>query len=320
MQLFQKIKSFVIYDTYGAIASANFIICLISGIFLAIPYDVNNPYDSISLMLIANPAAVLFRNFHYWSAQLFLVFSFLHLWDHLKDKSEKQLSKGIWFRLTTSISIILLVMITGFILKGDADSEQARRIISNLFERIPLVGKLISYGLFGEENTYQLTYIHHIATTSIFLVIIIFEHAKTLWVKTSTFLISLSIAILLSFLLNAPLHDNLNPVIKGPWYFIGLQEILHWLSDPSIIVWAFPLLFVIIYFMRSMKDQPANIFKKILLFLFWIYLILTIVGFFFRGENWEWRADSWMKKPLLLVIPKSLKYKEEERPVCFAMI
>jgi hypothetical protein len=289
MNILHKIKSIILFDTYGAIASANFIICLISGVFLAVPYDVNNPYDSISLILIANPAAELFRNLHYWSAQIFLVFSLLHLWEHLKLKSEKEQSRGIWFRLTISILAIFLVMITGFILKGDADSVQARRIISNLFERIPLIGGLFSYGLFGAEDSYQLTYIHHIATTSIFLVIIIIEHAKTLWVKASTFIISLSVIILLSFILNAPLHDNLSPVIKGPWYFIGLQEVLHWFSNPSLIVGLLVLLLLMIYLIRSFQDRTAKILKKVIYYFFWIYILLTIIGFFFRGENWKWQ-------------------------------
>jgi len=295
---FQKIKTFLIFDTYGAISTASFLICIISGIILAVSYDVNSPYQSISLMLIANPGAMFFRNLHYWSAQLFLVFIFLHIWDHFKPKSETEVSKGIWFRLSISILFVFFVMISGFILKGDADSEQARRIITNLLERIPLIGGIISAGIFGNENSYQLTYIHHISTATIFLVIIIFEHARTLWTKFSTFLLSLAIFTILSFILNAPLHDNVNPVIKGPWYFVGLQEVLHWLSNPSIVIWFILILIVAIYLLKVLNEKPTLIVKKTLFYLFWIYFILTIIGFFFRGENWEWQPP-WQEKSVL---------------------
>ena len=97
MELFNKIKNLLIFDTYGAIATASFVICAISGVVLAVPYDVGAAYDSISLMMIANPGAAFFRNVHYWSAQLFLVFVFLHIWEHFKLKSEKTVSSGVWF-------------------------------------------------------------------------------------------------------------------------------------------------------------------------------------------------------------------------------
>ena len=63
-------------------------------------------------------------------------------------------------------------MVTGFILKADADSMQARRIIFTIFEYIPFIGKELAYSLFGPEKDFQLIYVHHIATTSIFIIIV----------------------------------------------------------------------------------------------------------------------------------------------------
>ena len=290
MKKFNKIKNLLTFDTYGAIATASFLICAISGVVLAVPYDVNVPYDSISLMMIANPGAAFFRNVHYWSAQLFLIFVFLHIWEHFKLKSEKTVSSGVWFRLSISILFVFFVMISGFILKGDTDSEQAGRILTALLDKIPLAGPLLSKAMFGNGESYQLLYVHHIATATVFLIIIIMEHARTLWTKTSTFFISLFIIAILSFLLNAPLHDKLNPVVKGPWYFVGFQEILHWFSSPSYVVWFIILLIVLVWILRMVKEKPAQIIKKSLFYLFWIYMILSIIGFFFRGENWKWES------------------------------
>ena len=116
MNMYQKIKSFLFFDTYGSISIANFLICAVSGIFLAIPFDVNNPYDTISVLMISNPVGSLLRNIHYWSAQFFLIFSLLHLWEYFKADIDFRLKKGVWMRVVISIVFIFYVMLSGFIL------------------------------------------------------------------------------------------------------------------------------------------------------------------------------------------------------------
>lgn len=288
MNFVNKIWRTLIFDTYGNIALASFLVCAISGVVLAIPYDVNNAYDSISLMLITNLPAVFFRNMHYWSAQFFLVFTLLHFWEYFKPASLKELSKGVWFRLVISLLFVFFVMLSGFILKADADSLQARRILDSLIKDIPFLGTFLAGLIFGKDDSFQLLYVHHIATATIFLFIIIWEHAKVLWTKLSTILIALAIFTLISFFVHAPLHDNLNPIIKGPWYFIGLQEILHWTSRTGIVMIAIFILLVFIYLFKFNSENRSILLRKVFLALTLIYLILTIVGFFFRGENWNW--------------------------------
>jgi len=271
-------------------ATTSFLICSISGIVLAVPYDISKPYESITFLLITNPSAAFFRNIHYWSAQFFLVFTILHLWDHLKASTEKNQTQGIWLRLSISILFVVFVMITGFILKADADSIQARRIISSLVDTIPFAGKIISFGLFGREGDFQVIYIHHIATATIFLTIIIWEHARTLWTKLSTFIILLIILTLVSIFLHAPLNENQQALVKGPWYFVGLQEILHWISNPGWVMFFILLLVVSIYLLFHIPEVTGRIIKKALLILFGVYMVLTVIGYFFRGENWSWQV------------------------------
>lgn len=296
MNVYQKIKSFLFFDTYGAISIANFLICAVSGIFLAIPYDVNNPYDSISLIMISNPMGSLLRNVHYWSAQFFLIFSLLHLWEYFKADKDFRLKKSVWIRVVISIVFIFYVMLSGFILKADVDSLQARRIIEALILGIPLIGDLLNYLFIGPEGNFQILYVHHIATASIFIAIITFEHARTIWAKLSTLFAGLFIALFFSFLFTAPLHDGLDSIIKGPWYFVGFQEILHWLTRPAYSLLFILILLIIIYYFPYIKKSRAQITRKIFFVLFLAYLILTIIGYFFRGENWQWRWEFWEAK------------------------
>jgi len=275
-------------DTYGALAIANLLICAISGVFLAIPYDVSRPFESLSLMMIFNPGGAFFRNAHYWSAQFFLVFTLLHTWDFLKDEKSKKIKNGLWFRLILSLLFVFYVMISGFILKADTDSLQARRIIDALISGIPFAGNLLSYSLLGPEGTFQLIYVHHIATATIFLFIIILEHAKTIWTKIGTFLWTVTFVAIISFFFAAPLNTNPNPVLKGPWYFVGLQEILFWMSHPAWILAVIGIFLTLIFYLPKFDEKIAALAKRFILYSFFIYFGLTIIAWFFRGENWKW--------------------------------
>jgi len=301
----KKIWNLLLFDTYGNIALASFVICIVSGVFLAVPYDVESAYDSIALMLITNLPAVFFRNLHYWSAQFFLIFTLLHTWEHIKLRSAMNSGIGIWFRQVISLIFVFFVMLSGFILKADADSLQAYRILESLIIKIPIAGDFFASLILGEEGTLQLIYVHHIATATIFLFFIIFEHTGTLWSKRSTFMILLAITTILSFFVHAPLHDNLNGVLKGPWYFVGLQEIMYWTGHPGWI-WMIILILLSIVFMSIYAGEKTNrILYKIISFLSIAYLILTLIGYYFRGENWEW-SNPWNKaeteKPISLEV------------------
>lgn len=279
---------FNIKTTYGALALALFSYVILSGILLAIPFNVQNPYSNISDMVVMNPWASLIRNIHYWSSQFFLIFSLLHLYDHYHKKSQLGLKKGLAFRLSLGVLIIFLAMLTGFLLKGDADSIQARQILYTLAERIPIIGKLVAFSLLGKEGSYQLIYVHHIATFTIFIAVIIVEHSKKFWPKAGDFIITFLVLVVLSYIWSAPLHDNLNPSVKGPWYFVGFQEILHWLSHPEWSLLLIFMLLVLIYVVNVGDKKPMFFSKRTLLVLTGIYFILTLTGLFFRGENWQW--------------------------------
>jgi hypothetical protein len=278
--------------TFGSLSLALFSFVILTGILLAIPFDVKEPYRSISIMLVGNPWASLIRNLHFWSAQLFLVFSLIHLYDHFHHKEKIGLKRGMAIRLSLGVLIIFLAMLTGFLLKGDADSLQARQILQSLTERIPLVGKAFAFSLLGPAGSYQLIYVHHIATFSIFISIIIFEHSRKFWPQTSDFILTFFVLLALSWFFTAPLHDGMNPSVKGPWYFVGFQEILHWLSHPEWSLLLILILLVFIYIVNTGKNKEVFISKRSLLVLTAFYLILTVIGLFFRGENWQWTSPT----------------------------
>lgn len=273
--------------TYGDLAVALFFYILLSGILLAIPFDIKSPYTSISNILILNPWASLIRNLHFFSSQFFLVVSLLHFYDHFHKRQQIGLKIGLGFRLSLGVLIIFLAMLSGFLLRADADAQQARQIIQSLSERIPFIGELLASTLLGKEGDYQLIYVHHLATFSIFLAVIILEHSKKIWPGKQVLALSFIPLMLLSYFYSAPLHDNMNPSVKGPWYFVGFQEILHWLSHPLWSIALVIILLILIFWANVAKKKGVFFSKRILLIFTGFYLFLTIIGLFFRGENWQ---------------------------------
>ncbi|MFV0593535.1 MAG: hypothetical protein ACK5M7_19340 [Draconibacterium sp.] len=274
--------------TFGTLALAMFWLVVLSGVALAIPFDVKNPYLSISNIMVVNPWASFTRNYHYWSSQFFLIFSLIHFYEHYHYKEKIGFKKGISFRLSLAVLIIFLAMITGFLLKGDADSQQAQQILQTLAERLPLIGKSLAFSLLGDPESYQLIYVHHIATFTIFITIAMVEHGRKFWPPALDFVASAAGLLILSYLLSAPLHDNLNPAVKGPWYFVGFQEILHWLKHPEWSLLIFLAVLVLVYLANSTRGKTMFLSKRSLLIFVGLYSILTIVGLFFRGQNWKW--------------------------------
>ncbi len=276
--------------TFGTLALSMFWIVLVSGVLLAVPFDVKMPYLSISGFIVSNPWASLIRNLHFWSAQFFLIFSLIHIYDHFHYKEMIGMKKGIAWRLSAGVLIIFLAMITGFLLKGDADSVQARQILETLAQRIPLIGKSLAYSLLGDSGSFQLIYVHHIATFTVFVSIMMVEHSRKFWPTAHDFLLSFFAILILSCFFSAPLHDNINPTVKGPWYFVGFQEILHWLSHPEWSLLLFLAVLILIYIVNAGKGKAVFVSKRSLLAFTGFYLILTVIGLFFRGEDWTLTA------------------------------
>lgn len=185
-------RKLIYLDTYGWIAVASLIICAVSGALLTVSYDISEPYLSISRMIVANSVASFIRNLHYWSAQFFLILTLIHVYDHLKRGNEKNIrSKGIWLRLVLSVLFTFFVMLSGFILKADGDSLQAQRIFSTLLNSLFFIGPLLQQTFIGYEADFQVLYIQHAATATIFLFIIVFEHARSLRVNGNTFVFTI---------------------------------------------------------------------------------------------------------------------------------
>ena len=290
--MLNKFQKFLQFDTAGWIAISGLLLCVLSGILLAIPYDFTHSYESVAELLLFNSSGIFVRNFHYWSAQLFFIFSILHIYDHLNKSTETNIrNRRTWMILCLVIITLVYEMISGFILKGDAGGIQARRIIASLLESVPFVGTMMSSALTGTEENWQIVYIQHVATGTILLFIGVYEHVKNVWPKQRTFVIVLSILLLISLIFRAPLGMVESSQIKGPWLFVGIQEILHLTSHPVYVIFLLGILFLLFFLLPLLSKKIRVLFKIVLLAVGLSYILMTLFVLLFRGENW--RSQSW---------------------------
>ncbi len=103
----------------------------------------------------------------------------------------------------------------------------------------------------------------------------------------------------LGILFDAPLREIANPTVtpnpeKAPWYFAGLQELLsrfHPVVAGVLVPGAIVIGLIALPYMDR-NEATAPRMRKVAVVTFTIFLVawilLTIVGFAFRGPNWAW--------------------------------
>lgn len=294
-----------ILKNFGFYSYAAFIICVVSGIMMALAYDVGSAYDSLSEDFINNRPALFVRSAHYWSANLFMLFAFLHVFDHLLKQSYNETKKGVWLRVCLIIGVVFYVMLSGFLLRGDMESEQARMIFSGLLDSIPLIGGMISSFLLGPDDNLIIIYVHHIATATILIWLSSIEHSKIFQPRYPHYIKILALTLVLAFLFIPYLHNPDNFVTKSPWYFLGLQEALHWLDYPFVVL-AMSLIFIaFIYYLRANSGKYSKGLNKIIAGMFMLYIFAGAFAFLFRGSAWEYASPlgdksgvSWGFRPI----------------------
>ncbi len=102
------------------------------------------------------------------------------------------------------------------------------------------------------------------------------------------------VLLIFSWLFNAPLEEMANPLItpnpgKAPWYFTGIQELIHYPWAPTWLMGVIiPVLIVIWLFLIPYIDIKEKRTVLVILFILFVFgaVLLIVIGSLFRGENW----------------------------------
>jgi hypothetical protein len=246
-------------------------------------------------MFLINKPALFFRSIHYWSAQIFLITSAFHVIDHMLKKTETTLKTSTWFGLIFVIPVIIYAMFGGFLLKADYDSVQALNIIISVFNSIPYIGKIMSDLFIGNGTSYQIIYIHHILTATLIIWLITIEHSKKILPSGRNLMQLFPLIILLSILLIPAISNHTYFIPKGPWYLAGMQEILHWFSNPLFLVISIFAILILFFSIKYLSPRYTSKAKYLISIFSILYILISIIALFFRGESWTfilpWKND-----------------------------
>jgi menaquinol-cytochrome c reductase cytochrome b/c subunit len=105
---------------------------------------------------------------------------------------------------------------------------------------------------------------------------------------------------LLALQIDAPLREPANPNVtpnpaKAPWYFLGLQELLHYFPPTTAGVLVPGLVLVALAILPYIDRNPSRAYtdRKVAIVTFTMFVIfwavITLAGSFFRGPGWLWQ-------------------------------
>jgi ubiquinol-cytochrome c reductase cytochrome b subunit len=185
--------------------------------------------------------------------------------------------RGAWIRLCATLPSGLLLLFTGYVLRGDATGEAAGAIAEHICLSIPLIGPQLNNLLFDlADSGINKVYVHHVIGLVVLGGMAAWPHLRRYTARWRDHLLLVLLTIVLSAVLTAPMEPNRFGLlfIAGPWFFLGLQELLRFLS-PFIAGVAAPLLPLGLLFWLP-KTKPARDYA-LLAILLWLlaYGVLT---------------------------------------------
>ena len=172
------------------------------------------------------------------------------------------------------------MLFTGYVLRGDSTGYSAGMIAESILLDIPLLGNGLNDLLFSiTDDGMKRVYVNHIISFGLLWGWMVWAHVKKYSVSFEKN-VTLTIGILLfSVCIAAPFEpDHLGVTyISGPWFFLGLQELLRYLTPIVAGIFIPAILLLALFFL-----QKRNPYFRFWLFLtlLWLltYAVLTMVA------------------------------------------
>jgi ubiquinol-cytochrome c reductase cytochrome b subunit len=270
-RLFSEIK----WGEYSLLA---LYISVLSGVLVALQYDPATPLYSVSTLDMLVPFGEYFRSLHFYSSQLFFLFCMCHvvgIFEQAQSYSRKQ-----WIMLIATLPVALLVLFTGYVLRGDSTGFSAGMIAEAILLDIPFIGEPVNDLLFSiSDDGMKRIYVNHIIGFGLLWGWLAWSHVKKYRIAFNRHILLTFGIILFSIFVEAPFEpDHLGVThISGPWFFLGLQELLRYL--PPMVAGIFiPLTFLL--GIALLRKQSKNYRSLLWFILSWVlvYTILTGVS------------------------------------------
>ena len=269
---------------WGGHALISLYISVLSGLVVGLQYNAAEPFYSTATIELIVPFGSFWRSLHYLSSQAFMLLLLAHLVIILWQKAPTpayRFTRGAWLRLTASVPIALSLLFTGYILRGDATGHAAGAIAENITCSLPVLGTYLNKLFFdGNAAGVQKVYLNHLVGLMVMGGVCVWPHLRRYTASWSNHLPLTLGLLLLSPLLKTPLErDHFGLLhIDGPWFFIGLQELLRYFP----VFWAG--IFIPATFVGALLFLPPEGRARRIIFWFmggWllVYIVLSVIGF-----------------------------------------
>jgi len=274
---FAPLRSLSVYP-WGGGALISLYLSILSGIVVALQFNAAEPFYSTTAIELVVPYGAFWRALHYFSSQAFFLLLLVHL-GVVVWKNEKEYTRSAWIRLCATVPCGLLLLFTGYVLRADATGEAAGTIAEHICLSVPLIGAQINDLFFDlAASGVNKVYAHHVIGLVVLGGMAVWPHLRRYTARWRDHLILILLTILLSIVLTAPMEPNRFGLlfIAGPWFFLGLQELLRSLP-PFIAGVVTPLLPLGLLFWLP-KTAPART-SVLLAIILWLlaYGVLTFL-------------------------------------------
>lgn len=265
---------------WGAWALVSLYLSLLSGVIVGLQYDYQTPYYSTTAIDILIPYGEYFRSLHFYSSQCFFFCCCLHLIAIYGKNGKNTFTE--WTKLIITLPVILLLLFTGYILRGDSTGTSAGLIAESIMQQIPFLGSTLNSIFFSlTDSGLRKVYIHHIIGFDLLLLFLAWKHLRTYRVHITEHIPPAGCALLFCAFVSAPIEpDKLGVTyISGPWFFLGLQELLRYLHPlfAGIITPSLFLLALLLSYPQLKKAKPALFFVGCWLLFYALFTIIAWV-------------------------------------------
>jgi len=275
-----NIRTLFIETKWGGMSLLSLYLSVLSGMVVALQYDSATPFFSASSLDLLAPFGQFFRSGHFYSSQLFFLFSLCHLAAIILARAEQQLRFAKWLLLIGSVPAALLLLFTGYVLRADATGEAAGVIAENITLSIPYLGAGLNSLLFAiEAEGMKRVYANHLIGLGLVWGVCCWDHLRRYRVGLGQHSLLLFVTVAVSLCLAAPMEPTRLGLfhIQGPWFLLGLQELLRYIQP----FWAgviFPSTVVVALACVGIENPVRRRALQFMAGWLAVYLVLSIIG------------------------------------------
>ena len=225
------VKSWLVSVRWGGHTLISLYISTLSGVVLGLQYNPAEPFYATATIQLVIPFGTFWRSLHYCSSQAFFLLLLIHL-TFVIGRRSGQFTPADWLRLTASAPTALLLLFTGYILRGDATGDAAGAISENIAQSIPLFGQPLNKLLLDISAAgVRKIYLHHTVGLMLLAAFFLWPHLRRYPAFWRNHLPLTLLLLAAAALVKIPLEPERFGLLRiaGPWFFIGMQELLRYL-------------------------------------------------------------------------------------------